>query len=72
LVVVRIVTATGLESDIRNCCPWVFHLEVRRFEFAQQPRSTFDGDAAGLLDPLPYGVAALIVNDFPGGAGTGG
>src|SRR3979490_727433 len=50
----------------------VFHLELRRFEFAQQPRSTFDGDAAGLLYPLPYGGAALIVNRFPRGAGIGG
>src|SRR4029077_17766502 len=73
-LVVRIVTATGarIRHDPQLLVLGVFHLEVRRFEFAQQPRSTLDGDAAGLLDPLPYGVAAFIVNHFPGGAGTGG
>src|SRR6266478_5729260 len=72
-LVVGIVTAAGARTrhDPQLLVLGVFHLEVRRFEFAKEPRSAFDGDATGLLYPLPHGVAAVIVNDIPGGAGSG-
>src|SRR5205823_9799527 len=37
---------------------------------ARQPRSAPDRVAAGLLEPVPSRVAAVIVNDFPAGGVT--
>src|SRR5207248_6260360 len=70
-LVVGIVSAAGVViREPQLLVLLVFHLEIRRLQPAQQPRSALDRVAAGLLEPVPYRVAAVIVNNFPAGGVT--
>src|SRR5262245_28112816 len=40
--------------------------ELRTLELSQHPRGALDGMAAGLLQPVPHCIAALIVDDSAG------
>src|SRR5205814_8368438 len=67
-LVVGIVSAAGVViREPQLLVLLVFHLEIRRLQPAQQPRSALDRVAAGLLEPVRYRVAAVIVNNFPAG-----
>src|SRR5207237_507366 len=70
-LVVGIVSAAGVViREPQLLVLLVFHLEIRRLQHAQQPPTALDRVAAGLLEPVPYRVAAVIVNDFPAGRVT--
>src|ERR1700681_1640108 len=71
LLAVRVVPAalTFIWKNAQFAVLRVFDLQLgRRFEPPEQSRSGLQGVAARLLEEVPHGVAALIVNDPPGRA----
>lgn len=67
-LVVRIVPAAriaiGLEAKLLVLR--VLDVEMRRLELLQEPGRRFEGISSRVLEPVPYGVAALIVADPAG------
>ena len=66
-LVVRVVSATRvtIRLDAQLFVLLVLDLELWQLELLQQPGRAFDGVPAGFLEPVPHGVAAIVVADTP-------
>src|SRR4051812_46933504 len=69
-LVVRVVAATGVPSTRLFQAQALFlvtlDFEVTEVELLQERRGAVDADAPGVLDPVPHGIAAIVVNDAAG------